>query len=101
MRVDVQLIEPCRLYPLCGHADELEDEGFDAAGFIQSEGFRVQPAHEELVEVSYECRQQQEHCVLGHERLRQPCPPESVVHVVEDAFLATSEVVELHNLSVC
>ena len=70
MRVDVQLIEPCRLYPLCGHADELEDEGFDAAGFIQSEGFRVQPAHEELVEVSYECRQQQEHCVLDHERLR-------------------------------
>ena len=32
MCVDVQLIEPCRPYPLCGHADELEDEGFDAAG---------------------------------------------------------------------
>lgn len=41
MRVDVQLIEPCHPYPLCGHADELEDEGFDAAGFLQSEGFRV------------------------------------------------------------
>ena len=47
----VLLIEPYRRYPLCGHADELEDEGFDAAGFLQSEGFRVQPAHEELVEV--------------------------------------------------
>ena len=101
MRVDVQLIEPCRPYPLCGHADKLEDEGFDAAVFLQSESFRVQSAHEEFVEVSYECRQQQEHCVLSHERLRQPCPSESVVHVVEDAFLVTSEVVELHNFSVC
>ena len=43
--LDIQFIVPCRPYPLYGHADELEDEGFDAAGFLQSEGFRVQPAH--------------------------------------------------------
>ena len=41
----------CRSYPLGRHADELEHEGFDAAGLLQSEGFCVQPADEELVEV--------------------------------------------------
>ena len=89
---------PCRPYPLCGYTDELERECFDAACFLQSEGFCVQPAHKELVEVAYECRQQQEHGVLCHEGLWQPGPSEAVVHVVEDAFLATSEVVELDNL---
>ena len=42
---------PCRSYPLGWHADELEHEGFDAACLLQSEGFCVQPAHKELVEV--------------------------------------------------
>ena len=42
---------PCRSYPLGWHADELEHEGFDAAGFLQSEGFCVKPVHKELVEV--------------------------------------------------
>ena len=41
----------CRSYPLGWHADELEHEGFDAACLLQSEGFCVQPADEELVEV--------------------------------------------------
>ena len=50
-RVDIQLIVSCRSYPLGWHADELEHEGFDAACLLQSEGFCVQPAHEELVEV--------------------------------------------------
>ena len=77
--LDIQFIVPCRPYPLYGHADELEDEGFDAAGFLQSEGFRVQPAHEELVEVSYECCQHQEHSVLCHEGLWQPCPSEAII----------------------
>ena len=86
---------PCRPYPLGGYADEPEDESFDAAGLLQSEGFRVKPVHEELVEVAYDCREQQEHRVLGHERLWQPGPSESVVHVVEDALLTTPEVVEL------
>ena len=91
---------PCRSYPLGRHADELEHEGFDAAGLLQSEGFCVQPADEELVEVAYDCREQQEHSVLCHERLWQPGPSESIVHLVEDTLLAASEVIELHNLSV-
>ena len=88
---------PCSSYPLGWYADELEHEGFDTTGLLQSEGLCVKPAHEELVEVAYECRQQQEHGVLRHERLRQPCPSESVIHVIEYAFLAAPEVVELHD----
>ena len=97
--VDVQSERPCCPYPFCGHADELEDESLDTAGLLQSEGFRVESAHEEPVEVAYECREQEEHGVLLHERLWQPCPSEPVVHVVEDSFLAAPEVVELHYLT--
>ena len=86
-----------RSYPLGWYADELEHEGLDTAGLLQSEGFCVKPVHDELVEVAYECRQQQEHGVLGHERLRQPDPSESVVHIVEDSFLAAPEVVEFYD----
>ena len=78
---------------------ELEHAGI-AAGFLQSEGFCVYPVHEELVEVAYECCQQQEHSVLCHEGLWQPYPSEAIVHVIEDAFFAASEVIELHNLAV-
>jgi len=67
VRVDVQLIASGCPYPLGGHAGELEHEGFDTARLLQSEGFRVKPVHEELVEVAYDCRQQQEHGVLCHE----------------------------------
>ena len=88
-------------YPFCGHAYELKDEGFDAACFFQSEGLCVQPAHKAFVEVAYECREQEEHGVLCHERLWQPCPSEAVVHVVEDPFLAAPEVVELHYFTRC
>ena len=67
MSIDVQFIVPGRPYSLGRHADELEHKGFDAACLLQSECFRVKPAHEELVEVAYDCRQQQEHGVLCHE----------------------------------
>ena len=67
--------------------------------FFSPKAFRVKPVREELVEVAYDCREQQEHRVLSHERLWQPGPSESVVHVVEDALLTTPEVVELHNCS--
>jgi len=88
VRIDVQFIVSRRSYPLGWYADELEHEGFDTTGLLQSEGLCVKPSHEELIEVAYECRQQQEHGVLRHERLRQPCPSESVIHVIEYAFLA-------------
>ena len=100
MCIDVQFIVSGRPYPFGWHADELEDKGLDAAGLLQSEGFRVKPAHEEVVEVAYDCRQQQEDGVLGHEGLWQPCPSEAIIHVVEDAFLSSPEIVELHDLAV-
>ncbi len=64
------------------------------ACLLQSEGFCVQPAHEELVEVAYYCRQQQENGVLCHEGLRQPCPAEA------SSEIALSIVSELHVRSV-
>ena len=90
---------PCRPYPLCWHADELEYEGFDAAGCFESEPLHVKPRHDEFIEVAYECCQYQEHNVLCHEGLWQPCPSEAIVHVIEDAFFDASEVIELHNLA--
>ena len=98
--IDVQFIVSGRPYPFCRYADKLENEGLDSARLLQSEGFRVKPTHEELVEIAYERCQQQEHGVLGHEGLGQPCPSETVVHVVEDSFLSSPEVIELHDLSV-
>ena len=100
MSIDVLFIVPGCPYPFGRYADELENKCLDSAALLQSEGFRVKPSDEELVEVSYHSRQQQEHRVLCHEGLWQPCPSEGVVHVVEDAFLSAPEVVELHDLSV-
>ena len=100
MSIDVQFVVSGCPYPFGRYADELEDESLDPATLLQSEGFRVKPPHEELVEVTYECRQQQEHGILCHEGLWQPCPSEAIVHVVKDTFLSTSEVIELHNLAV-
>ena len=99
MSIDVQFIVPGRPYPLGRHADELEHKGFDAACLLQSECFCIKPSHEELVEVPDECRQQQEDGVLCHEGLWQPCPSEAIVHIVEDTFLSTSEIIELHDLA--
>ena len=50
--IDVQLVVSGCSYPFCWHADELEDEGLDLAALLQSEGFCVNPFHEELVEVA-------------------------------------------------
>ena len=100
VRVDVQFIVPCRPYPFGWYADELEHEGLNPAALLQSECFCAKPSHEELVEVAYDCRQQQEHGVLCHEGLWQPCPSEPVVHVIKDTFLSTSEIIELHDFAV-
>ena len=50
--IDVQLVVSGCSYQFCWHADELEDEGLDLAALLQSEGFCVNPFHEELVEVA-------------------------------------------------
>ena len=97
--IDVQVIVSCRPYPFGRHTDEPEHEGLDSATLLQSEGFRVKFTHEELVEVTYECRQQQEHGVLCHEGFGQPSPSEPARHVVEYTFLAAPKVIELHDLS--
>ena len=67
--IDVQFIVSGRPYPFCRYADKLENEGLDSARLLQSEGFRVKPTHEELVEIAYERCQQQEHGVLCHKGL--------------------------------
>ena len=62
--VDVKFIVSCCPYPFCRYADELEHEGLNPAALLQSEGFRIKPAHEELVEVAYDYCQQQEHHIV-------------------------------------
>ena len=79
VRVDVQLIEPCRPYPFCGARWWTWRQRLWCGWFSLSEGFCVYPVHEELVEVAYECCQQQEHSVLCHEGLWQLCPSEAIV----------------------
>ena len=100
MSIDVQFVVSGCPYPFGRYADELENECLDPAALLQSEDFRVKPPHEELIEVAYHSRQQQENGVLCHEGLRQTCPAEAIIHVVKDTLLAASEVIELHDLSV-
>ena len=78
--------------------DELEYEGFDAAGCFESEPLHVKPRHDEFIEVAYECRKQKKYRVLAHEGFWKPVPAESVVHVIEDALLPSTEVIEFNNL---
>ena len=59
-----------------------------------------QSLHNSFVEVSDESCHKQEYSILCHERFWQPIPAKAIVHVIEDAFFAASEVIELHNLAV-
>ena len=93
MSIDVQFVVSGCPYPFGRHADELENECLDPAALLQSEGFRVNPPHEELIEVAYHSRQQQEHGVLCYEGLWQPCPSEIVVLAVKDLFCRAPLVV--------
>ena len=47
----------------------------------------------------YQCSKQKKDCVLCHERLGKSVPAEAVVHVVKDAFLATTQVVVFNDIS--
>ena len=47
----------------------------------------------------YQCCKQKKDGILCHERLGKPVPAEAVVHVVKDAFLATTQVVEFNDIS--
>ena len=41
----------------------------------------------------------QEYSILCHERFWQSIPAKAIVHVIEDAFLATTKIVEFHDVS--
>ena len=66
---------------------------------LESEPLHVKPRHDEFIEVAYECRKQKKDRVLCHERLWEPVPAESIVHIIEYTFLATTFVVEFYNVS--
>ena len=55
-------------------------------------------AHDGLVEIVYQCSKQKKDSILRHERLGEPAPTESVVHVVKDTFLAATQIVEFNNV---
>ena len=83
--------------PFGRHGDELEDEGSYSACLLQPEIAQWDTRQQELVEVVNERGHHQECGILRHERLWQMAPSEAVVHLIEYAFLATTQVVELHN----
>ena len=63
------------------------------------ESLGVKLANDGLIEIVYQCRKQKKDCVLCHERLWEPVPAESVVHIIEYAFLTTAFVVEFYTVS--
>ena len=58
-----------------------------------------QSLHNSFVEVSDESCHKQEYSILCHERFWQSIPAKAIVHVIEDAFLATTKIVEFHDVS--
>ena len=88
------------LDPFGRYSNEFEDEGLDSACALEVEFSHWQFCHYVFVEIVYQSGHKEECGVLGHERLRQMFPPESVVHLVEDTFLAAPLVVIFHNVSV-
>ena len=99
LRVDIQHVSPCGHDPLGRYGDESEDKSLYATRLLEPERLGVKPAHNGLVEIAYQCGKQKENCILVHERLWEPAPSKSVVHVVKDALLATTKVVEFNNVS--
>ena len=70
LRVDIQHVSPCGHDPLGRYGDESEDKSLYATRLLEPERLGVKPA-----------------------------PSKSVVHVVKDALLATTKVVEFNNVS--
>ena len=65
--VDVQHILPCSLNPLGRYRNEFEDKRLDTAGFLEPELLHFNPLHDGLVEIAYQCRQEQEYGIFRHE----------------------------------
>ncbi len=88
------------LNPLRRNIDELENKGLDSAGGTQSKFMGFQSLHTSFVEVSDESCHKQEYSILCHERFWQSIPAKAIVHVIEDAFLATTKIVCLSKCSI-
>ena len=58
-----------------------------------------QSLHNSFVEVSDESCHKQAIIILCHERFWKSIPTKAIVHVIEDAFLATTKIVEFHDVS--
>ena len=95
--IDVKHILSSRLDPFCRHGNELEDEGPYSACLLQPEIGKWNTRQQELVEVVNERGHHQECGILRHEGPWQMAPSEAVVHLIEYAFLATTQVVEVHD----
>lgn len=96
--IDVEHMLPGCPCPFGGHRHKAEHKGLDAACGPEPEAFRVNGAHKRPVEIVYQGREEQEHCVLRHKRLGKPIPSETIVHVIEDSLLPSPEVVVPDNL---
>lgn len=96
--IDVQPVRSWCLNPFGGNGNIFEYESLDTARNGESEILYVYSFDNRPVKVPYKRGHQQIDRILRHERLRQPSPSESVVHVIEDSFLSATEVVELDNI---
>ena len=87
------------LNPFCRNRNKFEDKSLDATTCAQAKLLCVQFLHDSFVEVSYEGCHKHEDGVLCHKRFWQAIPTKSVVHDIEETFLATQKIVELHDVS--
>ena len=87
---------PCCHDPLGRYGDEAEDKSLDATRFLEPESLGVKLANDGLIEIVYQCRKQKEYGVLCHERLGEPVPAESVVHIIEYTLFAPTLCLWLH-----
>ena len=68
---------------LAGTEMNLKTKSLYATRFLEPESLGVKLANDGLIEIVYQCRKQKEYGVLCHERLGEPVPAESVVHIIE------------------
>ena len=90
---------PCCHDPLGRYGDEAEDKSLYATRFLEPESLGVKLANDGLIEIVYQCRKQKEYSVLLHERLGEPVPAESVVHIIEYTLFAPTLVVKFDDVS--
>ena len=71
----------------------------NATCFLEPESLGVKLTNDGLIEIVYQCRKQKEYGVLCHERLGEPVPAESVVHIIEYTLFAPTLVVKFDDVS--